>query len=123
MWCLVRHINAVKMHPERITREDKKLINDDRVGFPVREKYFSKIETKTTFALMCFVMKTSSFFQSTFQIKDLKTRWICYSYLMVIYRIMCTSKVLIDLCFTKQNIKAKNTFTKVVYSVLVVKMR
>ena len=79
IWCLVRHINPVKMHPERITQEDKKLVNDDRVGFLVREKYFSKIETKTTFALMCFVMKTSWFFQSTFQIKDLKTRWIYYS--------------------------------------------
>ena len=82
IWCLVRHINPVKMHPERITREDKKLVNglnDDKVGFPVREKYFSKIETKATFASMCFVMKTSWFFQSTFQIKDLKTRWIYYS--------------------------------------------
>ena len=82
IWCLVRHINPVKIHPERITREDKKLVNDlndDKVGFPVREKYFTKIETKTTFALMCFVMKTSWFFQSTFQIKNLKTRWIYYS--------------------------------------------
>ena len=36
--------------------------------------------------------------------------------------IMCTSKILTDLCFTKQRIKTKNTFAKVVYSVLVVKM-
>ena len=35
---------------------------------------------------------------------------------------MCTSKILTDLCFTKQKIKTKNTFAKVVYSVLVVKM-
>ena len=35
---------------------------------------------------------------------------------------MCTSKILTDLCFTKQRIKTKNTFAKVVYSVLVVKM-
>ena len=32
---------------------------------------------------------------------------------------MCTSKVLTDLCFTKQKTKAKNGFVKVVYSVLV----
>ena len=35
---------------------------------------------------------------------------------------MCKSKILTDLFFTKQKIKTKNTFTKVVYSVLVVKM-
>ena len=35
---------------------------------------------------------------------------------------MCTSKILTDLCFAKQRIKTKNTFAKVAYSVLVVKM-
>ena len=37
-------------------------------------------------------------------------------------RIMCTSKVLTDLSFTKQKIKTKNGFIDVVYSVLVVKV-
>ena len=41
---------------------------------------------------------------------------------MMINHIMCTSKILTDLCFTKQKIKIKNTFAKVAYSVLVVKM-
>ena len=41
---------------------------------------------------------------------------------MVINRIMCTPKILTDLCFTKQRIKTKNTFAKVVYSIVVVKM-
>ena len=36
--------------------------------------------------------------------------------------IMCTSKVLTDLCFTKQRIETENTFAKVVYCALVVKM-
>ena len=38
-----------KTHLERITQTDKELANDldyDGVGFPVREKDFSKIETK-----------------------------------------------------------------------------
>ena len=34
---------------------------------------------------------------------------------------MFTSKILTDLCFTKQNIKIKYTFANVVYSILVVK--
>ena len=39
---------------------------------------------------------------------------------MMINHIMCISKILSDLCFTKQKIKAKNGFVEVVYSVLVV---
>ena len=39
-----------------------------------------------------------------------------------INHIMCTSKILTDLCFAKQKIKTKNGFVKVVYSVLVAKM-
>ena len=41
LWCHVRHFNPVKIHSERITQNDKKLVDDlnyDVVGFPVREK-------------------------------------------------------------------------------------
>ena len=41
---------------------------------------------------------------------------------MIINHIMRTSKILTDLCFTKWKIKTKNTFVRVVYSALVVKM-
>ena len=41
---------------------------------------------------------------------------------MVINHIMCTSKILKDSCFIKQKMKTKNTFAKVVCSVLSVKM-
>ena len=40
-------INPVKVHPEGITKEDKKLVDDlycDGIEFPVREKDFSKCE-------------------------------------------------------------------------------
>ena len=39
---------------------------------------------------------------------------------MVIYIIMYISMTLTDLCFRKQKIKTKNTFARVVYSVLAV---
>ena len=54
LWCHVRHINSVKIHPERITQADKKLANNlnyDGVGFPVREKGFTKIETKNNICI------------------------------------------------------------------------
>ena len=44
LWCHIRHFNPAKIHPERITREDKKLVNDidyDKVKFPEGEKDFS----------------------------------------------------------------------------------
>ena len=59
LWCHVRHINPVKIHPERTTREDKKLVNSfnyDGVGFPVREKDFSKTEKRAIFGLTCYVI-------------------------------------------------------------------
>ena len=52
--CHVRHINSVKIHPERITQADKKLANNlnyDGVGFPVREKDFNKIERKNNICI------------------------------------------------------------------------
>ena len=41
---------------------------------------------------------------------------------MMVNHIMCTSKILTDLCFTKQKTKAKNVFVEVFYSVLVGKV-
>ena len=49
LWCHIRHINSVKIHPERITRKDKELVNDlsyEGIEFPVREENFSKIKAK-----------------------------------------------------------------------------
>ena len=127
LWCYVRQDNPAKINPERITWEDKQLVNNlnyDGIGFSVQEKDFSKIEKKNNICINMFCCENKLVFpiyvsDQKFQIK---TRWICCLYLMVINRIMYISKILTDLCFTKQKIKTKNTFAKVVYSVLVVKM-
>ena len=52
--CRVRYISSVKIHPERITQAHKKLANDldyNWFDFPVREKDFSKIETKNNICI------------------------------------------------------------------------
>ena len=57
LWCHIRHLIAVKIHPERITPKDKKLANDlnyDGPGFPVQEKDFSKNETKNNICINVF---------------------------------------------------------------------
>ena len=57
LWCHIRHTNPVKIRPERITQEDKKLANNlnyDAIGFPVREKDFSKTEKKNNICINVF---------------------------------------------------------------------
>ena len=81
LWCHVRLVNPAKIHLERITREDKELVNYlnfDRAEFPVREKDFSKIETKNSINVNVFCNENKLVFQSKFQIKHLKIQWICY---------------------------------------------
>ena len=42
-YCYIRHISLVKIHPERITQEDKELPNDlnyDGIELPVPKKHF-----------------------------------------------------------------------------------
>ena len=93
LWCHVRHINPSKEHSERIrkidkklvkhitnlekiTQEDKELISDlnyDEIEFPMQEKDFSKFKVRNNMK----IMKMDQFFRFTFQIKNLKTLWIC----------------------------------------------
>ena len=77
---LMVHINPINIHLERITRNDKKLVNDlimMELGFLFHKKILARLKRKTAFALMYFVMEISWFFESTIQIKNLKARWIC----------------------------------------------
>ena len=128
LWCHVRHINPSKEHPERIrkidkklvkhitnpekiTEKDKELISDldyDEIEFPMQEKDFSKIEVKNNICINVFG------YENELKIRNLKTQWICCFYLMMINHIMCTLKILTDLCFPKQKLKTKNGSVKVV---------
>ena len=60
LWCHIRHINPVKIHPERITQTNKKLANDldyDGIKFPVERDDFSKTETKSNICVYCYENK------------------------------------------------------------------
>ena len=64
-WCHIRHTNPVKIHPERITRDDEQLANNlnyDGVGFPDREKDFSKIGKKNNICINVFCYENKLFF-------------------------------------------------------------
>ena len=64
-WCHARHINPIKIDPERITEKGKKLVNDldyDGVEFPVREKGFSKTDTKNSICINVFCYENNLVF-------------------------------------------------------------
>ena len=91
----------------------------------MREKDFSKIETKSNICINVFCYENRLVFP--IYISDLKFENTMD--LLVVNNggnhIMCTSKVLTDKYLTKYTftkIKTKNTFAKVAYSILVVKM-
>ena len=65
LWCHVRHINPVKIHPERVTQNGKKLVNNlnyDGDGLPVPEKDFSKIQTKNNICINVFCYENKPVF-------------------------------------------------------------
>ena len=55
--CHIRHLNLVKAHPERITKEDKKMINGldyEGINFPSLKKYYGKIEKQNNICINVF---------------------------------------------------------------------
>ena len=60
LWCQIRHLKLVKRHPERITKEEKKLLMIlimKELNFLSLKRIIAGLKDKTIFALMCSVMK------------------------------------------------------------------
>ena len=59
LWCHYRHLNLVKPHPERITEEDKNMINDlnyEGIKFVVSKKDYCRIERQNNICInvLCY---------------------------------------------------------------------
>ena len=57
LWYRIRHLNLLKIHPERTTKQDKELINTlnyGRIEFPGSKKDFNKIEVKNKICVNVF---------------------------------------------------------------------
>ena len=57
LWCHIRHLNPLKIHPERITKADKNMVNDlyyNGIEFLVSQKDFGKIEQKNNICINLF---------------------------------------------------------------------
>ena len=57
LWCHIRHLNPLKLYPERITKVDKKMINDldyEGIKFPVSKKDYCRIERQYNICINVF---------------------------------------------------------------------
>ena len=57
LWCHIRHLNLLEIHPERITKVDRKMINvlnHERIKFPVSKKDIMKIERQNNIFVNVF---------------------------------------------------------------------
>ena len=57
LWCNITHLNPVKIHPERITEEDKKMINHldyEKIKFPVSKKDYWRTERQNNICINVF---------------------------------------------------------------------
>ena len=56
-WCHIRHLNPQTEHPERIKKEDKKMINElnyDGIDFPLSQKHYNKVEKQNSIRMNVF---------------------------------------------------------------------
>ena len=57
LWCHIRHLNLSDKNPQRITKEDKKLVsrlNYEGVNFPVPKKDYCRIEMRNRVCINIF---------------------------------------------------------------------
>ena len=55
-WCYIRHLNPQTEHPERIKKEDKKMINEmnySGIDFPLSQKHY-KVEKQNSIKINVF---------------------------------------------------------------------
>ena len=56
-WCHIRHLNPQIKYPERIKKEDKKMINElnyDGTNSPLSQKHYNKVEKQNSIRINVF---------------------------------------------------------------------
>ena len=56
-WCHIRHLNPQEKDPQRIKKEDKKMINElnyDGIDFPLSQKHYNKVEERNSIRINVF---------------------------------------------------------------------
>ena len=121
LWCHIRHLNSVKIHPERITKKDKEMVIELDYGgirFPVSKKDYCKIEKQNNIRInvFCYENKLTSGYLSNRKFSDCMDLLLIssenkshYVYFRDFNRFM----------FNKTKDRNKKIYADVVYSVLV----
>ena len=56
-WCHIRHLNPQEKNPQKIKKEDKKMINElnyDGIDFPLSQKHYNKVEKQNSMRINVF---------------------------------------------------------------------
>ena len=56
-WCHIRHLSPQEKNPQRIRKEDKKMINEliyDLIDFPLSQKHYNKVEKQNSIRINVF---------------------------------------------------------------------
>ena len=56
-WCHIRHLNPQTEHPERIKKDDKKMVNElnyDGIDFPLSQNHYNKVEKQNNIRINVF---------------------------------------------------------------------
>ena len=121
LWCNIRHLNPLKIHPEKIAKADKNMVNNlimKALNFLSLKKILARLKKKYIFfALMCFVMKKNPVHISDKKFKDCMDLLLRtdenkshYVYIKNFNKFM-----------SNKTRWKNNTFADIVYNVLVVK--
>ena len=76
-WCYIGHINPQIKYPERIKKEDKKMINElnyDGIDFPLSQNTTIKSKNRTASESICLVMKMDNHSSFTSPKRHSKTK-------------------------------------------------
>ena len=76
-WCHIRHLSPQEKNPQRIKKEDKKMINElnyDGIDFPLSQNTTTKSKDRTVLGSMCLVLKMNNHFPFTSPKRHSKTK-------------------------------------------------
>ena len=123
LWCHVKHLNFTDKNPQRITKKDREFVNElnyEGIDFPVSKKDYSKIELQDKIGINVFCYENKVVYPVY-----LSNKSDCMDLLLISNGHVSHYLYIKDFdrfMFNKTKYRGKNTFVKVVYSVIVVKI-
>ena len=115
----------MKIHPEGITKADTKMANKhDRadIEVPVFKKDYSRIKKKNDICINVFCFENNLAYPVHISGNEFEK---CMDLMLItddtISRIMSISRILLNLCVKRQNLRIRNIFADILYNILVVK--